>query len=303
VTADEPSGKPCIRLVVTDLDNTLYDWVSSFVPAVTAMIDAASEIVGVPAAQLAADLRRVHQDYGSSEHPFALLDAACVVAAFPNADVQARKDALQPAFAAFNDARRRSLRLYEGVAATISRLRAAGVPVVAYTDARLHNASYRVAMLGLVPLLARLYAPAHTVEPVRLGASPQYVQDIPADFIRMLPAEDRKPNPRALLDIVGDFGIPPNEALYVGDSLVRDVYMARRAGVHAAWARYGTQYDRSLWDALVSVSHWTPEDVRRESELRAEASDVEPDVELHRFADLLGAYDFGALDRTAAASP
>jgi HAD-hyrolase-like len=41
-------------------------------------------------------------------------------------------------------------------------------------------------------------------------------------------------------------------ALYIGDSLVKDIYMANRAGVHSAWARYGTHYDRALWQQLMS---------------------------------------------------
>jgi phosphoglycolate phosphatase len=139
-----------------------------------------------------------------------------------------------------------------------------------------------------------LYAPAHTIEPLRFNEGPSYSDDVSPEFLRILPPEDRKPNPKTLLDITRDFEIPPTEAVYVGDSMIRDVYMARRAGVHAAWARYGTEYDRSLWDTLTNVTHWKYDDVQRESELRSAAGGVVPDVELKGFADLLEHFTFSA---------
>ncbi len=63
--------------------------------------------------------------------------------------------------------------------------------------------------------------------------------------------------------------------------------MAKTAGVTAVWARYETGYERSLWDILVRVTHWTDEDVAREAELRNLYSDIQPDYTIDRFVDLL----------------
>jgi phosphoglycolate phosphatase len=68
--------------------------------------------------------------------------------------------------------------------------------------------------------------------------------------------------------------------------------MAKRAGAHAAWAKYGTVYDRELWLRLVRVTHWTDDDVRREKELQKEVVDVHPDVELKSFPGILDHYNF-----------
>jgi phosphoglycolate phosphatase len=62
--------------------------------------------------------------------------------------------------------------------------------------------------------------------------------------------------------------------------------MAKSAGVTAVWARYGTEYERSLWDILVRVTHWTDEDVAREAELSNLYSDIQPDYTIEEFADL-----------------
>lgn len=92
-----------------------------------------------------------------------------------------------------------------------------------------------------------------------------------------MPRTERKPNARLLLDICEREGVQPRDACYVGDSLTRDISMAKRAGVTAVWARYGLSYDPSLWELLVRVTHWTPEDVAREAELNLQVGGVQPD--------------------------
>ena len=150
---------------------------------------------------------------------------------------------------------------------------------------------FRLSKLGLVHLIAKLYAPQNRVG-LDLIDSPVKNQELPADYIRALPLEDRKPNPKVLLDICSEHHVLPENTLYVGDSLVRDVLMAKRAGVHSAWAHYGNAFSPDLWAKLVRVTHWTEEDVRREGRWRAEAAGIRPDVELERFSDILTHFTF-----------
>lgn len=281
-----------VSLVISDLDNTMYDWVGSFVPALYAMVCVAAEIVGVSEDRLLDELRAVHQAHGNSEHPFALLETPSVQAAFPSREPRERREVLEPAFHAFNKTRKNVLRLYDGVRETLGALNAQGVPVVAYTDARVQNALFRLARLELTGLVARLYAPAHVSELVSYRDAPDYVRSIPPGYVYELPAEDRKPNPQTLLDICSSFALAPGEALYVGDSLTRDVYMADQAGLRSAWAKYGVSHDHELWNKLVRVTHWTPDDVSRDQALRMQAAGVQPDVELGSFAELLGAFTY-----------
>ena len=57
-----------------------------------------------------------------------------------------------------------------------------------------------------------------------------------------LPPAPRKPDPTTLLAMLGDLGVPPEEAAYVGDACV-DVQVARNAGVRAIGVSWG--YDAS----------------------------------------------------------
>lgn len=278
--------KPKISLLITDLDNTLYDWVGSFVPAFYAMIDDAVARWSLPRDVLLDDIRTVHQRHGSSEHPFALGEARCVRDLFAGLGEEELKRQLDPAFHAFNKARKTHLQLYPGVHETLEEIIAMGVPVVAYTDARAVNGADRIEKLGIDPFITRLYAPGQRLSSTGLGCGGE-------GFVTLLPPEDRKPNPKTLRDICEQLDVDRRMSLYLGDSLVRDVSMAKSAGVVSAWARYGVAVDPMLWAQLVRVTHWTEADVEREKELREDAElDREPDLTLDKISDLLEMVDF-----------
>jgi phosphoglycolate phosphatase len=67
------------KLLITDLDNTLYDWVSFYAQSFTAMLDELVVILGVPANVLIDDeFRQVHIKHGNSEYPFGALELKSV---------------------------------------------------------------------------------------------------------------------------------------------------------------------------------------------------------------------------------
>ena len=79
------ANNKAIKLLVTDLDNTLYDWLSSFVPAFYRMLEVAVEILQVDREQLLDEMKAVHQRYHNSEQPFALLETPTVERKYPTA--------------------------------------------------------------------------------------------------------------------------------------------------------------------------------------------------------------------------
>jgi FMN phosphatase YigB (HAD superfamily) len=287
--------RPAISLLITDLDNTIYDWLAAFVPSFYAMVGEAAPLLGVDEQELLDDLRAVHRRHGDSEHPFALLETAAVQKRFGAASQRESVQILDGAFHAFNRVRKQNLKLYEGVYDTLAELFRRGVPIVAYTDARVINSLFRLNGLDIKRFFTRLYAPTHLAKEIDRSI-------LDDEFVRLLPPGDRKPNPQTLVDICADYRVPTSQALYVGDSLVRDIYMAKRAGLHSAWARYGTLYEKSLWPQLVRVTHWTDADVEREQKLRDEARGVEPDRSLDKFSDLLDHFDFKARQTPSARS-
>jgi FMN phosphatase YigB (HAD superfamily) len=281
-------NKRKISLLITDLDNTVYDWITAFVPSLYAMVRTASPILHVDENVLLDELQDVHQRHKDTEHPFALLETKTVVEfARNNPSFDIRK-VLDPAFHAFNRLRKEKLKVYETVLESLYTLQKANIPVVAYTDARIVSSIFRINLLNIRMYFTELYAPRHHAD-INLPDQ-EY-----SNFVRLLDSTDRKPYEKTLIDICAAFSVSPQHTLYIGDSIMRDVYMAHKAGVNSAWARYGTIYDSGFWPQLVRVTHWTSEDFKREAALKVQSRGIDPDCILDRFADIFKYYEFRCL--------
>lgn len=274
-----------MKLLVTDLDNTLYDWVGFFAPAFEAMVVSLARHLACDEETLYGEFKSVHQRYRSSEQPFAVLEVPSVVRRYPNASRGDLLRHLQEPLERFNEARKSRLVLYPEVAETLSTLVASGVRVVGHTEALAVNAVNRLGKLGILDRFTRLYALEGELKP---HPDPTWRPevDLKADFLREVPQSERKPNPELLREICRREQCELGDAVYVGDSIARDIVMAKSAGVLAVWARYGAHPDPRLWSVLVKVTHWTAEDVSREAELKKAAATIRPDVIIDSFAEL-----------------
>ena len=288
------SPRPPIQLLVTDLDNTLYDWISYFAAAFSRMVGAASRELDVPEEQLLDELRAVHQQSGNTEQPFALAYTPTAEARWPGSSLAERVETLAGVFEQFNRARRDCLVLYPGVRETLQEVRRRGVPLVGLTDAMWPNALHRMRLLELEGLFTHLYAPdpgnTDWSDPLRRGGYP----DSPVQLAKLGPSE-RKPSSSGLRRICADLDVPPDRALYVGDSLVRDVGMAQEVGVRTAWAMFGQVTDLRRWEKVARVTHWSAEEVARDRDAPRDTSVVEPDAVLKEsLAEILEAFELSA---------
>lgn len=295
-----------IRLVVTDMDGTLYSWVDYIVPAVERLVDAVCRATGWPRLRVVQALKAVYDKYESNEYPFALQESA-LYEAFPDFG---SFDALviEPAREAFAAARRRYLKPYRGVVETLEALRERGLPVVALTDAPRNPAEARARRLGLDTLLTGLYTlpgftfPRHPVNgealvSARIQAREEQGHYRAACPVVELPREWEKPNPRGLLRICEEVGVPPEQTLYVGDSLKKDVALARSVGAVDCWAEYGTYVSPEYRERLDVIS--APSVTRRHAAglLDGGGARREPEVShaLSNFAQVLRVIDGRAL--------
>ena len=62
-----PSNK---YVLITDLDNTLFDWVDLWVNCFSAMLESIVEINGIPKEQLVPEIAAVHQNMDRRNIPF-----------------------------------------------------------------------------------------------------------------------------------------------------------------------------------------------------------------------------------------
>jgi len=289
------AARSSATVLVTDMDNTLFDWLGMWQAAFGAMLEHLIADSGVPRATLEAEFFAIHQRHGTTEYAFAIQELPSLRARHaPDAeDLPGRYAA---AIDAYRVMRRRTLALYPGVRETLRAVRAAGALVIAYTESRAYYADYRVRTLELDGALDYLYSlPDHALPE---GVTASQIRRYPPEHYRLRSTVARhtregtwKPDASVLRDILSDVGAEPAEAVYVGDSLIKDVTMAQAAGVLDVFARYGDVRSRPGYDLLRRVTHWSPAMLARSEGIRE--ADVRPTHVLgDGFAELLDHVEF-----------
>jgi FMN phosphatase YigB (HAD superfamily) len=286
------------RLLICDLDNTLYDWVGYFVPAFYAMVDEAVRITGCDRDRLLDDFRDVHRVREDSEQPYALLDTQMIRDLFPRRSRSEVSRELASAFDAFNAARDRHLQLYPHVRETLNALRDAGVILAAHTESKLNAVVDRLTRLSITQYFRHIYCRQRTaVDHPERRSTDKTFGGFPMARVRELSHHQRKPDPSVLIEICSKEHISIAETAYVGDSIVRDVYLAKTAGAYAIWAKYGSASGTDEYQKLVRISHWSSDDVAREKMLGVAAQNSRPDYVLEKgFNEILCALDVDAPD-------
>lgn len=289
-----------IRLVVTDMDGTLYSWVDYIVPAVEAMVTAVCEATGFPRIKVVQSLKEVYERYESNEYPFALQESS-IFKEFPEFG-SFDKLIIEPARIAFSGARRKYLQPFKGVESTLKELQARKIPVAALTDAPRNPAEQRVRLMKLDQYISAVYSlPGFTfpkgpdgkdlVAPDILRNQERGKYSVACKLVE-LPREAEKPNTVGLRQILQDFGVEPNEVLLIGDSVKKDIAVARELGVLDAWAEYGTYVSLEYRERLDIIS--APAITRRHASSVFEAGHkkaLEPTHTLSNFAQVLGILD------------
>lgn len=266
------------ELAIFDLDNTLYDWYSAFIPAFYGMVDKAASLLDANRETLLDELKAVHVKHHDVEHPFSLIETPTVRALIETKGIEASWALLDPAFYEFNKLRKERLALFPDVRDTLTELVRRGIKIVAYTDSKYFAAIGRVERLLLGDIFYRIYCREKGVSELPKRQFPQGAPILAK--VSELPANELKPNPTVLVDIAGRENTPLGLTCYVGDSLAKDVLMARQAGCFAIWAKYGSFANDKMYSDLIRISHWTDEDISREREYARKAEYVRADLVL-----------------------
>src|ERR1035438_4756250 len=106
--------KKTISVLVTDLDNTLFDWVDIWYRSFSAMLGSLAQSTGLDQATLERDFKRIFERQGTSEYAFAIQKLSCLRRLHPKGTDLTEK--YSGAIEAFRDARRAALKLYPTVA-------------------------------------------------------------------------------------------------------------------------------------------------------------------------------------------
>ena len=277
------------RVLVTDLDNTLWDWFAAWHASFSGMLDALVEDSGVPRPVLEAEIKALHRRYGTTEYSNLLSEVPSLIAAAQGVEPW---EAFPRPVEILRKERRAHTALYPGVMDALVQIKAAGIDVVAYTESLAYWTTWRIRKTQLDGVIDVLYsAPDHDLP---RGKSFEEMRSQPDSHYGLLhtrhehvPRGVLKPNAEVLLSILDDLNLTATDAVYIGDSLMKDIAMAQAAGVADVHAHYGEVQTEPGYDLLRRVTHWSSEDVERERALAANAQVIPTHICTSTFAEVL----------------
>ena len=118
--------------------------------------------------------------------------------------------------------------------------------VVAYTESAEENGFYRLKKLGIDNYFKEVYVSDS------LYKRPDTIPSSPKTHI----VHGKKPNAEVLKEICCGEKVSVCEAVYIGDSLSKDMMMAKQAGITSIWCDFPRDDIRDLYSKLVAISHW-----------------------------------------------
>lgn len=258
------------KLLVLDIDNTVFNWVEYYVSSMKAMIERVAAITSISEDQLYRESKVVFAREGSIEYPFLIQELPSVSDYYGRDIERMLKEAVDEGRIAFNQAAQSTLVPYPSVIDALQRIRNQypKIPVIALTDAPRYVAMWKLNKLGLLPLFSAVYglpdpriptdAETNAVK-VEKEILIKHLQKSNFDFagrIRILPDDYEKPGTKGLRTVLMDFEMESHvqDVLWVGDNLRKDVGLGKSLGVHTGWARYGTVIEKEAKDLLLRFS-------------------------------------------------
>lgn len=266
-----------IKLVITDLDDTLYSWIGFFIPAFYDMVQELSLLINVPKDELLEEYKTIHRKVGSVEYPFATLNLPSVKKKYCGLTDEQVKMKLNSVFHKFNSTRKKLLKLNPGVEDTLKFFNDNNIKVVAYTESAEENGFYRLKKLGIDNFFKKVYVSDS------LYKRPDTIPSSPKTHI----VHGKKPNVAILKEICFDEKADICEAVYIGDSLSKDMLMAKQAGIISIWCDFPRDDIRDLYSKLVAISHWKEQDFQLEQQYKNEWNEkgYNPDYIIHTFGE------------------
>jgi phosphoglycolate phosphatase-like HAD superfamily hydrolase len=293
---NKPDLKMKVSLIITDIDNTLYDWLQIWYCSFSAMLKVLVSQSEVPQSILEAEIQSVFQKHGTAEYGYVLQELPSLRKKHPHEDLAFIYD---DARKAYSTARMENLRLYPGVLETLQKLKRTGCLIVGFTESMGLYTSRRIRTLGLDGVFDYIYTPPdHFIPPeidvVSIHQHPEDHYELQNTIYRIIPKNERKPTPKILAKIIGDDGIRAGneKTIYIGDSLLRDIAMAQEAHVTDVFAKYGTAQNTEADALLRKVNHRINDAVACLKTIN-EKPEITPSYVLeYSFAELLELFKF-----------
>ena len=254
------------KLLITDLDNTLYNLIDYFGPSFRAMVHALSRKTKIEEEVLLSNFKQVFLKRESLEYGFAVQELEI----FHSLPPEKMFALIKLAKGAFKRGRDKYLRPYSTVKETLEWLTKRSVIVVGVSNAPFFNAQIRLKQLHIDKYFYGLAARKDLFIP-----EDEYTKNInqkksalkfeSTKIVKkwILTKEQMKPNPFAYKKIMDDLKISPEDTYVIGDSIAKDIQPAIEVGAKGIWAKYGEKSDKKNLDTVLNMTNWSSAEIKK----------------------------------------
>ncbi len=257
---------PAIKLVVTDLDGTVWPFSDFFGPGAREAVKVVADKLGKTPAQVAESIGQVMEEKRSHEYPW-ILEQSSLAKEYKGTSEEFEREVVKPYWDTIDLYRKKYLALFPEVPQVLDELAKRKVDVAALSDAPEYIAKRKFVETGLDGKIKRLYAIQTTIPQYAEVSDPHALihgltrlkdfwgspSSLPDNSYIALPRHFEKPNSGGLERILKDFNVRPKEVLAViGDSRVKDGGVAASKGIPFIWARYGARVPAEYDEVLAS---------------------------------------------------
>ena len=194
-----------VSLVITDLDDTIWDWLGMWYNSFQPYFNNIQKLAGIKPSELKSDFKRLHQKYNTSEVSFAYKELKTL--SRKHKREIGRENSKPSIIHQYYKDKKENLRLCEGVKETLYELKAKGVKLIGFTESNSFYTKYRIKTLDLDGIFDKIFTPDDHGLPssVKRYYRDEYRESVFTDY-NVLPKDTKKPNPKMLLQIIKDVG-------------------------------------------------------------------------------------------------
>lgn len=277
-------------ILITDLDNTVYDFVHVHATAFRTLLHIVSKAIEVGEPELKSECKRIATGYGSLDLQDYVFDLVLHSPKILERGEDFLKKLENDVRVGFDRTRLKYLVPYEGISETFRRLSNGGVKIIGLSNAPFVISYYRLGRLGLRQYLSGLvawegplFSHDHPNRNRRIEQRTRFSRSFSSGFFRdgLLLRDELKPSMAGFKVILNRFG---DNARYftLGDSISKDLAPATNLGMTTVWARYGTLLDEKSLKTLLEVTPWTAEEIANHNQIN-----IKPDYVIDNPLDLI----------------
>jgi len=272
------------HILLTDIDNTLYDWSKFFAPSFRGMLHALAKRLDTSFEQLSQEFKEVYAKHDSLEYVFSIQELKSV----RGLSQSERYDIVRVGRGAFRVVQKFHLKPYDGVVRGLEWLHLQGHQVICVTNSPLYLAQMRLYELKLDRFIDGLVA-WEGIDPPKNNFNPKYVTGKKRKHTRIkkfstYTKEHSKPN-IVPYELAIKLAQQPNGCFWsIGDSLLKDLEPAAKLGIRTIWAEYGSRFDPTTKNnqTLLGITNWSSEEV----ELTHDKRNFRPDHRIESFDEI-----------------